>query len=193
MWGEIFSAVALGTAGLGIYKVHQNQGNKEKQLVLSQQFVYAVALAVWPIIWELSIGFSNTKSAVLLGSFLWPVLYLLWEITHPNPSASTTLNKTNRRIDAAAIISLGFALGSLMNITKAENGWKDVKAVPMLIFALLLLVFFVIPTPTLEPESVAEISVNSTQNVFLIYSIGMLVTGIIVHLTGLPKCITQST
>lgn len=186
---ELLSLLAAGAAGMGIYKVHENQGNLETQIMMTQQFVYLVALAVWPIIWELSIGFKNTKNIVFYGAFLWPIIYFLWEIFHPNPSGSTTLNKNNRRIDAAAVISIGFALGSLFNITKQGDYWKDIKSVPMLILAILLLVFFVIPTPTLEPGSVAEVTVNSVQNVCLLYSIGILVTGIIVHLSGLPKCI----
>lgn len=91
----------------------------------------------------------------------------------------------NIQMDATAVITIAFAMGALL----LSNSDPNIAAIssPMIMFALLFTIAFVIPSTDMRMEASSKKSFDAIQRIFLQYAIGFVIAGIAINLSSLTK------
>jgi hypothetical protein len=146
-----------------------------------------VGLLLWPVIWNLAIGFEILEyfPFTFLG-LVWPMvlifmdLYAKQERVEPRGTSYSLVG--NLQVNASAVITVAFSMGALLLSTD-----KSVSTIssPMIMFALLFTIAFVVPAHNLQISAPTQNMLVSIQNIFLNYAIGFVIAGISVNLSAL--------
>lgn len=133
---------------------------------------------LWPLIFNTSVGYHRVAAEPrLLAGFLWPLVINAVDLAHVTevPPLTPEESKTADRsltMDAQAVISAAFAMGTLMSGLKTRTGTR------IIMFALVLALGGVIPTPRISSRTVLRSAVQTSQRVMLSMSISFILTGI---------------
>lgn len=184
------TVATVGLAGYAIYKLKKDpeeycdeRGHRFKILNTT---VSLMGLLMWPVVWDLTMGYDLLfRSPLAIAGFLWPMIINLIQMVSTRAqgkSKSMTVYK-----DASVIISIGFAIGTLLI---SQIGRKDLssvegqKVLPALLYSLLLSIAFVVPIAHIEPNYTSSVAIKSSQRTFLNYSVGFVITGILMYLSS---------
>lgn len=143
--------------------------------------VLCAGIALWPVVWDACIGLNVVlhQPKLLLG-FLFPMvmgaveLFVIMQRSARESKSQSLFAHHEMNADAGAIISAAFAMGSLFLRSSTQN----YAATHILMYGLLLVIAFVVPTISVDPNSRTAILVRSVQKVLLSYALGFVVTGI---------------
>lgn len=184
--------LVLGVTAIVVYfltKSQQRQPHKttannqlhelrDDEQILNSTTANLLGILIWPVFFDLTIGYQVLfqHPFVIIG-FLWPLI--LGIVNLKNVTAN--VNGTDfPQIDASLIISISFALGTLLNTTSITSS----VGTTMLLYSLLLSIGFVVPTAFLERSSETMRKFQSFQRIFLNYSIGYVICAIILFIMG---------
>ena len=95
----------------------------------------------------------------------------------------STLCFGNVQVDASAVITIAFAMGALL-LSLHDKATSAISA-PMIMFALLFTIIFVIPSNDIHLKPSSKLYLFSTQRVFLNFAIGFVIAGISVNLSSI--------
>lgn len=144
--------------------------------------------AAWPIVWQHLVGWDVlAHNPVTLFGFLWPLVMSMIDVSYTSHSSSTIdpsrFYGLNGQVtaDANTLLGVSFAVGSLL-ISQVRSGISE-ATIPLLMYALLLLIAFIVPTPSLDPQGFAGFAVATTQRNFFNWAMGFVITGISVNLS----------
>ena len=170
---------------------NNNHTSGTHNLRVMDNMIDYIGLLIWPVIWDLTIDFRIMEHFpfTFLG-FIWPMaliftdLYFAQEKIDLTETVETNHRSTigNIQIDATAVITIAFAMAGLLLSTD-----KNISSIssPMLMFALLFTIAFVIPSNDIHMSKRTKLLMFSTQRIFLNYAIGFVIAGITVNLSSI--------
>lgn len=179
-----------------LYKNHYSPEYGEKEFAPTtiqkqqqQSIVMIVVLVgmflIWPLFFDSLVGFYKMRFSfpTILG-FLWTFVLQMWDIVYwMRPRPAETLAKRfddgSLQFDAQAIITLAFAMGTLLFREPPETLCTSIKvSIPPIKLGLLLALSFVIPNPMANDKSNFGFAIRALQKSLLNFSLGFIVTGI---------------
>ena len=128
--GLVFTVVAAAVVQT---KDGDDRTRKERSRVHAAA-VYAIALLLWPVVLEKTVGFSRiTEHPWLLGSgFVWAALLMAWELTSnmdETRSGDAARHKSaETKSFAGVVIGAAWAVGTLLGALR-KSGDQSVEAV----------------------------------------------------------------
>lgn len=168
------------------------QNDRISDLQITDNTIDYVGLVLWPVIWELTIGSQVLQlfPFTFIG-LIWPMILMFWDL-HTSGSRRTRLTtdqiETNlaehTSIDVSAVVAITFTMSGLL--LSGDSTTASISA-PMLMFALLFAITFVVPTQNVHAEGETKYVISSLQRVFLHFSIGFVISGIAVNLSSIHK------
>lgn len=191
----VFSAIAVVILS-SIYNFQKlikdnDPAIREEKYKIIINTVGAISIMLWPVIWNATIGFNTmTYHPITIFAFFWPMVMNLLDIIFvtksPNfENSRKVLTHKTVQDDSAALISIAFAIGTLL-ATQGLSRMSKATA-PILMYALLLLIAFIIPTPSLDEDSYTGFAINSIQRSFFDYAIGFIIAGVSLNIFGNTK------
>lgn len=161
---------------------------RKEQLRMLSVGITSSFSAAWPIVWQHLVGWDVlAHNPVTLFGFLWPLVMSMIDVSYTSHSASTIdpsrFYGLNGQVtaDANTLLGVSFAVGSLL-ISQVRSGISE-ATIPLLMYALLLLIAFIVPTPSLDPQGFAGFAVATVQRNFFNWAMGFVITGISVNLS----------
>lgn len=156
---------------------------EEEEVRLIFNSMLTVCTLAWPILWDFTIGLDKLiERPRLLAGFLWvPCMNLcqMQFVTQPSGEigkdgrAMAVFQQRSLGEDSAQLISTAFAMGSLL-----FSSTKNYSATHIIMYGLVLLLAFVIPTLHVPPETRTAVLWRSAQFAVLNYAIGFVISGI---------------
>lgn len=197
VWLRAFNLALLGTTIIiGIYAIREfnlimsdsDPEIKREKMRLIGATVSTVGILLWPVVWDTLIGYSIiTHHPLTLFGFLWPMVMNMLDLT----AAATSSNAVDAEkvygigeitSDSNTLVGIAFAIGSFLS---SQTNAKLVNAtIPLLMYALLLLIAFIVPTPSLDPNDYTGFAVGTIQRTFFNYAMGFVITGISINVSG---------
>lgn len=201
VWLTIFelllAGLMIGVVGMSIRAFKQLDAlgkdpelKKEKCRLISVTSS-AVGLLLWPLLWDYLVGFAVVihNPLVLLG-FVWPIVMEIMDISFATSNAKSLkmeriFGVNQMQADSTTLLAITFAIGSLL-FSQARSRLAE-ATVPLLLYALLILLVFLMPTPSLDPNELTGFAFGSMQRSFYHYSLGLVIAGITVNISGQGK------
>lgn len=197
LWTRIFNLVLAGViAVVALYAVREFNGvpnddepeiKREKMRLLAAT-VSTCGIIAWPILWDNLIGYAViTHHPLTMFGFMWPILMNMLDLASAATSSSAVQTETAYGIadissDSNMLVGIAFAVGSFLS---SQSNAKLVNAtIPLLMYALLLLIAFIVPTPSLNPNDYTGFAAGATQRTFFNYAMGLIITGISINVSG---------
>lgn len=190
-WFPIFQSVlyfvvltVIASFWIGVIQNRDGIEKSEQTKKILSGLVSSLGTISWPIIWRMAIGGDSTikNNVAVLPGLVWPLVMGMVDMQKLSTIGITqnvvdTEENRNQR-DANSIIALVFALGIF---TSAHMETIDTKRqiVPMLLYALVICVAFVIPSFSFDPQSIQQHVFRSVQRVGLNWATGFVITSII--------------
>jgi hypothetical protein len=206
---KVFNLLLIGTTvAILIYAIQQFNSisgdsdpevTREKMRLIGAT-VSATGILAWPVIFDTLIGYSViTHHPLLLFGFLWPMVMNMIDLSSASSSNSAVDSEQVYGIgeiaaDSNTLVGIAFAVGSFLS---SQTNSKLVNAtIPLLMYALLLLIAFIVPTPSLDPNSYSGFTIGTLQRTFFNYAMGFVIMGISINVLGtnensLQKALTQ--
>ena len=160
---------------LAIHRIHTKHLNCRFRTRLSVLGVWSIGIFVWPYIWKYIVGEYTDREEGWIG-LMWPIFFLAMEmlsIRRYDPYDHSS-NRGILTMDANGICSLTFALSGILGAQRRANEYAHI-----FITAVVCCLAFVMPSPhTLSTISKEAIVLEAVQKVFLTYSTGLLLTGV---------------
>lgn len=159
---------------------------REKMRIIGAT-ISTVGIFIWPVLWDMLIGYSIVVHRPLtIFGFLWPIIIGIIDLN----ASSSPRNVQAQRVfgfgqlttNANTLIGTIFAFGSLL-VSQSNSKLAD-ATIPLLMYALLLLIAFIVPIPNINPNDYSGFSVNAAQSVFFSYAMGFIIAGITVNISG---------
>lgn len=197
VWLRAFNLVLVGTAivvvSYAIKEFNDIPGDsdpeiKREKMRLIGATVSTLGILLWPVVWDSLIGYSIiTHHPLTLFGFLWPMIMNMLDLS----AAATSSNAVDAEQvygigeisqDSNTLVGIAFAIGSFLS---SQTNAKLVNAtIPLLMYALLLLIAFIVPTPSLDPNDYSGFAVGTIQRTFFNYAMGFVITGITINVSG---------
>ncbi len=185
----VIVAIIIGQENLQDPENGGSPMSRTNNLRVIDNMIDYVGLLLWPVIWDLTIGFGIMEHFpfTFLG-FIWPMalifidLYFAQEKVDPNEKGSYT-SVGNIQVDATAVITIAFAMGALL-LSQTDRSVSSISS-PMIMFALLFTIAFVIPSNDIHMNETTKLLMFSVQRIFLNYAIGFVISGISVNLSSI--------
>lgn len=189
----INATLSLATIGIAIFSIYKLKKDPEEycderghRFKILNTTVSLMGLLLWPVVWDLTMGYNLLfQSPLAIAGFLWPMIINLIQMISTKARGRSKTVGVYR--DASAIISIGFAIGTLLISQVGQNNLSSLegqKVLPALLYSLLLSIAFVVPIAHIEPNYTSSVTIKSTQRTFLNYSVGFVITGILMYLTS---------
>lgn len=179
--GLVFTVVAAAVVQT---KDGDDRTRKERSRVHAAA-VYAIALLLWPVVLEKTVGFSRiTEHPWLLGSgFVWAALLMAWELTSnmdETRSGDAARHKSaETKSFAGVVIGAAWAVGTLLGALR-KSGDQSVEGSKILLLSLVLCIAFIVPlnTDSADARSTSAVVLRASQRSALHYSVGLFIVGI---------------
>lgn len=148
----------------------------------------SVGIVMWPVVWDTLVGYSVlTYHPLTLFGFLWPMVMSMIDLTYISSAknavqAEKIFGIGELATDANTLIGVAFAVGSILS--SQTNTQLANASIPLLMYSLLLLIAFIVPTPSLDPNDYSGFAVGTIQRTFFNYAMGMVITGISINVAG---------
>jgi hypothetical protein len=158
---------------------------REKMRIISSS-VTAVGAFLWPVLWDILAGMSVVSHHPLtMFGFLWPMVVGLLDLTYVRSAknavqAEKVFGIGELSTDANTLVGVAFAVGSLLS---SQSTAVADATVPLLMYALLLLIAFIVPTPSLDPNDYSGFLAGTVQRMFFNYAMGFVVAGISLNIS----------
>lgn len=172
--------------------IRHDEGGRKDALRTRILAVFASGAIAWPLLWLLVVGKRNlTKHPFIIAGLIWPLVMtaldmnLLVHGEHPRSGTSDKFHIEGLKSSGGGIVSISFALGSLL-VAQMDREASN-AASPILMFALLLCMAFVVPETALSPRSFTAQTTEAVQKVFVNYSTGLVITGVTLALGFVSK------
>jgi len=141
-----------------------------------------VGILAWPLVWEKTVGFGTlAHHPATIFPFLWPMVMIASDMaltnSDPQLSANGLFGLQNLQNDSASMINLALAAGALL--TAQYSSALSEASAPLMMYALLVTISFVVPSPNLDPQTEAGIVLGKLQRIAFNYAVGLVGTGII--------------
>ena len=150
--------------------------------------LYCMGIILWPLLWKILLK-ENAYTFASLPSLFWPLtilgieIYLLKYHTFENEMRS---KKGIISMDASTICTLTFALGSVLSAHQNECCQN------LFLYGVLGCIAFVMPNPSVPPDTIENVLIETFQKVCLTYSTSLLLAGaFLLHATRKKKEVTQ--
>jgi hypothetical protein len=159
---------------------------REKMRIIASG-VSAAGILLWPVIWDTVAGYSLlVHHPLTIFGFLWPMVMAMIDLGYSSSARSAVAAERVFGIgqlssDANTLVGVAFAVGSLL--ASQSNAVAD-ATVPLLMYALILLIAFIIPTPSLDPNDYAGFLAGAVQRMFFNYAMGFVITGVTLNISG---------
>lgn len=141
---------------------------KEQQKLLITGINASMAL-MWIVIWTKNVGFSKAEPLSALG-FAWPLFMNFIDVIHSIKSCEYNEFKSgNMQSIATTVVSITLAISSFLS-----NFEQNARTTNLFIYALVLFIGFVIPSPFIDTEY--SVAVGTIQRSCFNYGIGLLLT-----------------
>lgn len=184
-------AIVIGQSSIEEHSADGGKMSRTNNLRVVDNMIDYVGLIMWPVIWELTIGFRILEHFpfTFLG-FIWPMalifidLYFAQEKLDPNEKNGCHRESIgNIQVDVTAVITIAFAMGALL-LSQSDKNISSISS-PMIMFALLFMIVFVIPSNDIHMSETTKLLMFSVQRIFLNYAIGFVISGISVNLSSI--------
>ena len=156
--------------------------------------VFAVGILLWPLLFDVVVGFdkldmaSGTASVLVAVGFLWPVVLIMVDMLHVcrrkkyADAHESRSREDELRGNANILIGGAWALGALLSVVKGSTGDypQSREGAKIILVALLLCIGFVIPTASNPARSYESNMIRSGQKTMLNFAIGLFISGIAV-------------
>jgi hypothetical protein len=180
------TAVALGVTGaVASQKVRRPRAHGAAKI--DGATILACGLALWPPLFDLTAGFATLgRRPALWLAFVWPLAVILFDLVvgtqetaygqvlHP---LQTPMHGTPEN---SSILAVAFAIGTILTTIKQDPATRD-TALALLMAGVTMTIAFVVPVPTVSPDSDLGRNVRMTQKgVFFNYAVGLMLASILV-------------
>ena len=179
------AALGIALAGALEAKEYGKDFRYERERIrLVSSTVTAVALALWPAVFELVVGCDQLEHPYVAAVFLWPVILLAFDLMSSRVrSRETNSEEQARTLDiknnGLALVGGAWAIGALLGALNGRQGGHSKHGSVAILVALLIAIGLLLPTPETHVSSVTSITIRSGQKAMLNYAIGLFVVGVI--------------
>lgn len=159
-----------------------NPSLRDEKIRLILSGIHAIGILAWPILWSTLIGYrALIQFPILLFGFTWPIIISLIDLYSMSVSGQSVKGKSlfsigNLQADAQSLITIAFAIGTLL--MTLQVGKYSQATTPLLLYALLFCIAFIIPSIAIERESDAGYVFGDMQRIAFNYAMGFVITGI---------------
>ena len=133
---------------------------KQEKMRIIASGVSSIGILLWPVLWDTLAGYSLlVHHPLTMFGFVWPMVVSTIDLTYAFAAKNAVAAERVFGIgqlssDANTLVGVAFAVGSLL--ASQSNAVAD-ATVPLLMYALVLLIAFIIPTPSLDPNGPAHL------------------------------------
>lgn len=160
---------------------------REKMRLLGSA-VSTVGVLAWPVIWDALAGYAIVAHHPLtLFGFAWPIVMSMLDLSYLAANKNSTqaqrvfgLGSVSN--DANTLVGVAFAVSSLL-VSQGDRGLAN-ATIPLLMYALLLLIAFIVPIPSLDPDDYSGFVTGAVQRTFFNYAMGFVIAGISTNIAG---------
>jgi hypothetical protein len=143
---------------------------------------YGAMLLLWPVLFSavIRIDFLHQMPALWL-SLGWPLAMLLLNMAQADQPRDRRMHeKTNQQIDVNTVTGFCFAVGGMVSSQLGKQAMLSVATI--FTTAFLLCLALVLPTPEIPTQTILFVVVETIQQSFLHWAIGLLIAGIVLNL-----------
>ncbi|AGO83807.1 hypothetical protein psal_cds_251 [Pandoravirus salinus] len=150
--------------------------------------VSTVGVLLWPVMWDALAGYAIVAHHPLtLFGFAWPIIMSMLDLSYlaadkNSVQAQRVFGLGEVSSDANTLVGVAFAVGSLL-VSQGNTRLAD-ATIPLLMYALLLLIAFIVPIPTLDPDDYSGFITGAIQRTFFNYAMGFVIAGISINISG---------
>lgn len=150
--------------------------------------VSTVGVLLWPVLWDALAGYAIVAHHPLtLFGFAWPIIMSMLDLSYlaadkNSVQAQRVFGLGEVSSDANTLVGVAFAVGSLL-VSQGNTRLAD-ATIPLLMYALLLLIAFIVPIPTLDPDDYSGFATGAIQRTFFNYAMGFVIAGISTNIAG---------
>jgi hypothetical protein len=168
-------------------------GREHRDLVVPvvKHGVFAASIPLWISVFDATVGIHRViaEPRLMIG-FMLPMLLNGINMTYAmniTPETAKEMKELDKNLssDASAVISAGFAMGTLM------AGLKTVTGTRIIMYALICALALVIPSSRMPPASVDRVVVQTIQHAVLMCAISFVVTAILMD--SIQEPVTEDT
>ena len=193
----VFGTLALVVAATTVVwgrkiKNSNHAGDREDSIRFYSASLQTLGIVLWPLVFNAVIGLKQiaTQPAYMFG-LLWPMVILLAQLK----ADRVDLNHQNQPIVPSAYKDTGMILSVVLPMSGLLiSAWPDEQkknrqnVTRILMFAIMMSIAFILPLGNLsgddhEPSDAATL-VQTSQRVFLNYSIGFIILALTAFLGG---------
>jgi hypothetical protein len=197
VWTYFMNAVLAGVCAaigistmmqLGAIEDDQDPSTRREKMRLIGASVTMMGVAAWPVAWDALVGYSiMSHHPLTIFGFVWPIAISLIDLNYASSAQNAVQAEKVFGIgeissDAATLVGVAFAIGSLL--TSQGNKPLADATVPLLMYALMLLIAFIVPTPSLDPNDYPGFAVGAAQRLLFNMAMGLVITAMGVNLTA---------
>jgi len=197
VWLRAFNFTLISTAVVSVlYAIKQfsniHEGGdpeiyREKMRVIGLA-VSMAGILVWPVVFDSLVGYAiMTHQPLTVLGFTWPILMNLLDLGYIAAAQNATQVQKAFGVgevsgDANTLVGTVFAIGSLL--LSQRNSAVASATIPLLMYALLFLIAFIVPIPSLDPNQYGGFFAGVVQRTFFNYAMGFVITGLAMNLSG---------
>jgi hypothetical protein len=149
--------------------------------------ILAVGLTLWPPLFDLTAGYASlSRRPALWLAFVWPLATIMFDLGIGTQSTAygqvlhplqTPMHGTQEN---TAILAVALAIGTILTSGRQSPETQQV-ALPLLMAGVAMTIAFVLPVPTIAPDSDLGINIRMAQKgVFFNYAVGLMLASIFV-------------
>lgn len=161
--------------------------------VADSSVIYALGALAWPFLWSVVCGEAMlTMPALGYIGLLWPPLLLLVDVAFAGHQSGEDPNKRTyaMQVDGNTLSGLALTLGGVL-IRYVSDGFST-AASPMMTATVLLVLLFIVPSPSLHADSLNANTFRGVQKVTLQYCLGFVLTALgLAFAVGLKRAAAQ--
>lgn len=149
--------------------------------------IYAIALLVWPVIFNVLVPKQASRDSRLCFGFAWPLILLAFKLVccptrgRDDPQQCHARHqeiKSNAGALVGASLAIGVLLAALSGGRSQAQQWSSTHGAKLIMISLLLCISFLLPSDELIRSSYASHIVRSAQIAIFQIAIGLFITGV---------------
>lgn len=158
-----------------VIMIHNGDGDPTS----TRMTIRALMNIVWPCIVQMLLDREDWCNASIIPSIAW--MSMVWWIDSYGLVRSSPSSSSRTRgmvLDSHTVTAMSFGLCGLVGAR------SDTRYVHFILYAILLCIMFVLPRHTLPDDDPVSLVVDEVQHMCLVWSIAMLITGVVLTRTG---------